>query len=379
MYSSLDQVRHVEVSAQSAVCRGACVILLLVLPDTAASLAVPTYSSLPGAPHTLYLNFGGISLDSWNVLYAGTVPAYDTNGDPSTFDSTELSNIQQIWGQVAEAYSPFNVNITTVSPGSTPVAGVWSQIVIWRRTPRAAMVGNAGGVAYIGGFQSGGTEYGTAWAFTNDLINGTPKYTAVAAAHEAGHQFGLDHQRVHASGNLVNEYRASTDGNLTAPIMGNGYYAVRALWSNGTSASATSDQYDTSILASTLGYRPDVGNDDFGHATPSDGKWHSVSAAGVIGQPTENDYFSLTTVAGQARSTSFTIPTAACSTQLVLYSQDHTLLQTIDPGPDSDGAGLRIGRHLQRIPERGHLLPRCDQPWGLRRPGAVYGDGDPCP
>jgi hypothetical protein len=30
------------------------------------TLAVPAYSSLPGAPHTLYLNFGGSAPFSWN-------------------------------------------------------------------------------------------------------------------------------------------------------------------------------------------------------------------------------------------------------------------------------------------------------------------------
>ena len=200
------------------------------------------------------------------------------------------------------------------------------------------------------------TEYGTGWAFTNHLINGTPKYTAVAAEHEAGHQFGLDHQREYdADGNLVNEYRASTDGGLTAPIMGNGYYAVRALWSNGTSASATSDQYDTSILASTLGYRPDVNNHDFAHATPLTVNGTSISASGVIEQPTENDYFSFTTLAGQVTlNVLHNSYGGMLDAKLLLYSQDYTLLQTIDPpltltGPDY-GLDATFSGYLTRAP-----------------------------
>ena len=210
----------------------------------------------------------------------------------------------------------------------------WSQIVIAAENASGNdWYGIAGGVGYLNGFYSG-NQYGTAWAFTNYLGNGNPKYTAVAAAHEAGHQFGLDHQRqFDANGQLVAEYRPSTDGNLTAPTMGVAYYSVRSLWSDGTSASATSDQYDTHILATRLGYRPDVNNHDIAHATPltvTGGV--NLSASGIIEQPTEKDLFSFTTGAGQVTlNVLHNSYGGMLDCALLLYRQDGTLLQTVDP------------------------------------------------
>jgi len=313
-----------------------------------ASPNVPSYSSLPEAPCTLYLNFDGINYPgTWGGYTPGNVPAYDVDGDSSTFSSTELANIHEIWARVAEAYSPFNVNITTVAPGSTPIGGEWSQIVIAaENTSGTDWYGVAGGVAYVNGFYSGGQQYGTGWAFTNHLYVGNagapnaPKYIAIAAAHEAGHQFGLSHQRQYdSSGYLLAEYRPSTDGNLTAPIMGLGYYSVRALWSNGPSNSATSHQYDADILAGNLGYRPDDDNNDIAHAKPltvTNGV--SISASGVIKDPTENDLFSFTTGAGQVTlNVLHNAYGGMLDAKLLLYRQDGTLLQTIDPALTSTG------------------------------------------
>jgi hypothetical protein len=315
-----------------------------VTPATGSSISVPSYSSLPSAPYALYLNFGGINYPgSWDGRTPGNVPAYSIDSDTSTFSATELSNIQQIWARVSEAYSPFNVNITTVAPGSTPVGGQWSQIVIGAENASGSdWYGTAGGVAYINGFFFGGLESGTGWAFTNHLSKGNPVYTAVAAAHEAGHQFGLNHQRQYNSdGTLAAEYRPSTDGGYTSPIMGVGYYTPRALWSDGASDSATSHQYDLDILASNLGYRPDDGNNDIAHAKPltvTGGA--NFSTSGVIKDMSENDLYSFTTGAGQVSINVAHNPNGGMlDSKLRLYAQDGTLLQTIDPdltltGPD---------------------------------------------
>ena len=50
----------------------------------------------------------------------------------------------------------------------------------------------AGGVAYVGGFYNSAPNVG--YVFPGALANGNPKYVAEAAAHEAGHLFGLQHQ-----------------------------------------------------------------------------------------------------------------------------------------------------------------------------------------
>ena len=54
-----------------------------------AALLVPQYSSLPGAPATLYLDFGGIdNFGTWNSRTVGSVPAYDVDGKPAAFSAT---------------------------------------------------------------------------------------------------------------------------------------------------------------------------------------------------------------------------------------------------------------------------------------------------
>ena len=80
-----------------------------------ASLIVPAYHSLPGAHAKLYVDFDGTT---WAGKTPGTVPAYDVDGDPANFSTGELANIQQIAHRVAEKYSPFNIDVTTVNPGN---------------------------------------------------------------------------------------------------------------------------------------------------------------------------------------------------------------------------------------------------------------------
>src|SRR5215469_6320685 len=80
--------------------------------------SIPALNSDPGAPHTLYLDFHGEPSEYWGLQTVPATPAYDVDGDPTTFSSQELANIQEIWSRVAEAFSPFNVNVTTVDPGN---------------------------------------------------------------------------------------------------------------------------------------------------------------------------------------------------------------------------------------------------------------------
>jgi hypothetical protein len=328
-----------------------CVFLLALLAAStrlaagaSGSLDVPAYSSLLNATSTIYLDFDGINYSGiWGQHRPGIVPAYDVDGDASAFSSTELDNIHEIWARVAEIYSPFDVNITTAAPGPTPEAGVWAQIVIAAENASGSdWYVPAGGISYVNGFYTGGLQRGTGWAFTNYLSNGNPKSTAVAAAHEAGHLFGLGHQRqFDSNGKLVAEYRPSSDGGLTAPLMGSAYHSVRALWSNGPCDSATACQLDADILFGNLLYRPDDDNHDIAHAKPltvADGV--DVSTAGVIKDIAEQDLFSFTTGSGIVTlSALHNAYGGMLDIELLLYRQDGALLETIDPpltltGPD---------------------------------------------
>ncbi|MCP2727356.1 CARDB domain-containing protein [Limnofasciculus baicalensis] len=77
-------------------------------------------NSNSGANHTIYLDFDGHTTTgtAWNNSYGSTIttPAYDTDGNTSSFSTAELENIWNIWRRVAEDFIPFNVNVTTASP-----------------------------------------------------------------------------------------------------------------------------------------------------------------------------------------------------------------------------------------------------------------------
>ncbi|MCA9082913.1 MAG: proprotein convertase P-domain-containing protein [Planctomycetaceae bacterium] len=90
--------------------------LLLTNPDP--------FSSLPGAPVTIYLDFDGhTEADaSWTTQRKDGVigdiitPAFSTDADTANFSATERQWIEEIWARVAEDFRPFNVNVTTVEP-----------------------------------------------------------------------------------------------------------------------------------------------------------------------------------------------------------------------------------------------------------------------
>jgi len=189
----------------------------------------PALSSYPQAAVKLYLNFTGAPTQPWGS-YTASAPAYDTDGDPNSFSSTELGQIREVWARVAEKYSPFNVDVTTVKPADLSIYHT-AQMVIGG--DGAWSGGTYGGYSYPGGFT--GTVSNTGWIFSKNLGQGYPAYVAEATAHEAGHLFGLVHQSTYdSSGNKLEEYsHGSAD---KAPIMGFSYYSLRGLWWQGTSS-----------------------------------------------------------------------------------------------------------------------------------------------
>ncbi len=211
----------------------------------------PQLSSLPSSPYKIYLDFTGATVNSWAGYSPGTSLPYDTDGDPTTFSPSEIQSIDQIWTRVAENYSPFNVDVTTIDPGSygtnQAVRVVISGSGSWLGTP-------AGGISQVGCFNNAGVNAntdGTVFVFPGWLANGTAKYVAVAATHEAGHSFGLVHQSTYNGLFKTAEYSPGTwPGNPSSPfstpgtgykspIMGLGYYADRAMWWYGPSSSGS--------------------------------------------------------------------------------------------------------------------------------------------
>ncbi len=254
-----------------------------------ADISVPlALSSDPGAPYTIYLDFGGFTFNgNWggssSKYTPGVIPAY---GDAiGTFSNTELAGIKQIWSSAAEVYAPFNVNVTTVDPAvAANQAGfdaarqdyydITPQIMHTIIGGSGAWYGSSsGGTSYVGvtaTSQPSGSGYHTNFVFSDNFYSNLQDI-AVGVSHENGHGLGLQHQSDYNGGTLVNEYSKGTGSGpgSVAPIMGDAYSAQRGLWAVGTadanSGGAPSTQNDAKIIVND----PNMGgffNDHIGHA-----------------------------------------------------------------------------------------------------------------
>ena len=255
---------------------------------------VPVLHSDPAAKAKIFLDFGGAPAQSWGTYNASATPAYDIDGDPTTFSDAELADIQQIWARVSEKFSPFNIDVTTQNPGSFGARQAMHEIIggdgSWINS-------SWGGATYVGGFATGQT---TSFIFSDNLTDGDPHYVSEAIAHEMGHAFGLQHQSTYANGQLVSEYNSGTS--QSAPIMGNDYYASRGLWWDGPNIEGANDiQDDMAVIASSsngFGYRPQDHGQTLATADALSLNGTTVSAQGVIETTADTDTFVFSTGAG---------------------------------------------------------------------------------
>lgn len=218
-----------------------------------------TLHSNPGAARTILLDVDGATVEgtAWNET-AG-VPedeydAWDPDGDGPGFSPGEQAMVQEIWARVAEDYAPFDVDVTTEDPGdaalhrergSDPVYG--QRVLIGSNEAARLRVcgGECGGAAWLGTFAEVDPdgELQVAWVFA-DQLGDDPSSIAEAAAHEAGHTFGLEHDGFD-DGSSKEEYYAGNDD--WAPIMGVGYYSDVTQWAKGYDG-ATNHQDDVEII-----------------------------------------------------------------------------------------------------------------------------------
>ena len=150
----------------------------------------------------------------------------------------------------------------------------------------------AGGIAPVGAFYN--KQPNVAFVFPGALGNGDPKPVALAAIHEAGHTFGLEHQSVWAGQRLQEEYNPGTA--QLAPIMGSNYYSTRNAWWKGTSINGPeSIQDDLAVLSNSkngFGLRADDYANTTDSATPL--KHGEQKVGGVIETSDDADVFTFT-------------------------------------------------------------------------------------
>ena len=91
----------------------------------AAHPSLPLLSSFPSAPANLFLDFDGDTTPGGR-----TQEAFSYEGDRGVFSAAEQEVIRSVWARVAEAFSPFNLNVTTIDPGADDVPGKTLHAVI---------------------------------------------------------------------------------------------------------------------------------------------------------------------------------------------------------------------------------------------------------
>ena len=258
--------------------------------------------SRPGASKTIFLDFDGATVtgSAWNGTGSGEIAdgshiGYDTDGDPSSFSSAESGWIQEVWRQVSETYSPFDVDVTTADPGqaaftrsSTSDTTYGTHVVITSSTtPQQQVCGGCLGVSWVGSFDrvDATASYQPTWVFAYDA-QFDPMIVAQAASHETGHTLGLQHD-----GTNTADYYPGTSA--WGPIMGSSAYRAVSQFSRGEYAHANNKEDDLAIIASH-GLAPRA--DDHGSTLPEAdqlGAKALYDASGVIGTRTDTDVFAI--------------------------------------------------------------------------------------
>ncbi len=261
-----------------------------------------TLHSLSGAKKVIYLDFDGHLLhnDAWTDGYNNgadiVAPPYDTDGNPGSFSSDELTTIQHVWQGVAEDYAPFAVDVTTEYPGESAIT--LDSDTDTRYGTRALIssissyFGPYAGIAYLGAFSWGGDYYLPALIFSDHVSE--DQGIANVISHEVGHNLGLNHDGTTTGKEYYPGHASGTTG--WGPIMGNGGPINQ--WSKGEYLNANNHEDDVALIAAMVGsVRPDEAGDTRGTAAavPGDG---ALTALGVVGASGDVDYYAVASGAG---------------------------------------------------------------------------------
>src|SRR5687768_12381069 len=118
---------------------------------------VPQLSSLPGAPANLLLDFNASA--QFEADFELDRQVYDVDNDPTTFSPYELDVIKETWSRVADAFSPFNLNVTTVNPAPGDNVAFKTMNLLIGGRPKDGF----GGIASFAGFRDPGLNYATVY------------------------------------------------------------------------------------------------------------------------------------------------------------------------------------------------------------------------
>jgi hypothetical protein len=240
-------------------------------PTTLTAKSIFKLHSRPGAAHTIFIDFdgGNISQTAWNAYHgipAWNAAAYDTDGKRNSFSKDEISDMAEIWQQVAEDYVPFDVDVTTEDPGKLGPTIGWILVTSSSDTNNKPLPEpGAAGVSYLNTFGYGQTAYySPIFVYYNNLDSASA--VADAASHEMGHLVGLTHDGTTGYGSPG---KGGSSNVTWSPIMGLDHTGHITQWSRGDYRGATNTQDDIGILTGSLGRRGDDHEDTrFATGTP---------------------------------------------------------------------------------------------------------------
>lgn len=255
-------------------------LFVAALSLTLASVALaqskpvaPALDSNLGAKYSIYLDFSGFNYPgTWGGGTPGNVPAYNTDGNASTFNAAETQAIKDTWARFANAYRGFNVNVTTVDPaaaGSTDAQRktFYDQKQYFMHTifgGRYDWFGAAGGVSYVGTAQDANVFSGghTNWVFPENGSGTSAKGMAAAGIHEDGHGLKLNHQSDETTNGAYSDNNGASGNGSYSPIMGTTYVSQRGTWRVGSAAKGNAN--DVAVLQSNNDIGPLL-DDGIGH------------------------------------------------------------------------------------------------------------------
>ena len=254
-------------------------------------------ASNPEASKTIYLDFDGHHSVNNTWRHDIEFPAFHRAGGRDEFTDSELIEIQKHFQVVVEDFLPFDVNVTTIDPGTEALRNSgggddeWGiRVVVTQATDG---FGNGiGGVAYLRSFSwSSDTPVFT---FNKGVRNG-----GMTSSHEIGHALGLGHDGL---GDRTYHPGAGSGQMGWGPILGAPFGRGITQWSNGDYANSTNTQDDLAIITNSrnaFGYRADDHGDDLTSSTPLTELGDSqLSGWGIIEQNDDQDLFSFQTGAG---------------------------------------------------------------------------------